>query len=90
MSSGNSSTSRRCSSAIRSLPATSPGTVRKFSVITWTLGSMPRIRICRDAGVAAVGPWKVTTQGSVSRSSTVSSPPTASLSADTMQTHSSR
>jgi hypothetical protein len=59
-------------------------------VITWTFGSIPRIRICRDAGVAAVGPWNVTTHGSVSRCSTVSSSSTAALSAETTQTHSSR
>ena len=73
MLSGSRSTSRRCSSAIRSLPATSPGTVRKFSVTTCTCGSMPSIRIWRAAGVDAVGPWKVTTHGRVSRCSTVSS-----------------
>ena len=46
--------------------------------------------ICREAGVAAVGPWKVTTHGSVSRCSTVSSSSTAELSAETTHTHSSR
>ena len=54
--SGRNSTSRRCINAIRWLPATRPGTVRKLSVITWTFGSIPRMRICRDASVAAVGP----------------------------------
>ncbi len=50
---GSKRTNFSCSSAMRSVPATRLGTVKKFSVTTCTRGSIPSIRNCRSAGVAA-------------------------------------
>jgi hypothetical protein len=51
-SSGSNCSRGSCSSAIRPLPATRPGTVRMLSVTTWTRGSMRSWRSGQVARVA--------------------------------------